>query len=153
MTIYGPNGGVVTGQPISPFFGAQNGASPSGGVVTTPPPAMPILEAVGRGLVPLNALVTSVNGISTGSNSNIGGDQVSVAELISNGNGEATARGTNIGANGAINQQIFVEGIATANAALSTGPTTTNTSTLTEAPVSGATLGTNVTLNAGGFVG
>lgn len=150
MTIYGPNGGVVTGQPISPFFGAQNGASPAGGPVTTIPAGMPLLEAAARGVVPRNANVTSINGVSA--------SLTTIDDLMANGAGAQLNLGTgtpnvagNPAGNGAINQQEFVDGTSAASQTVN-GPTPTATESLTSCPVSGATLGANVTL-AGTYQG
>jgi hypothetical protein len=148
MTIYG-NGGPVVGQPMSPNFGAQNGVGQPGGSVVALPPNMPLLEAVSRGILPMNQYLTAVAGQNVGP-----GDPCSVLESMSNGNGEATMRGAPLQVNpNAINNQIFVDGIATANASLSTGPTPTDTSTIVEAPVSAATTGAGVSLTANSFAG
>jgi len=115
---------------------------------------MSMMEAMSRGLVPMNALVNTVNGVSVGGAVNvIGSDPATVGQTFSNGNGSETCRGTNIGPNGAVNQQIFVDGIATAIGASATGPAATNTASLVEAPVTSATTTANVALIANQFGG
>ena len=176
MTIYGCNGGVVVGQPISPFFGAQNGASPAGGPIISQPTTGPVpggmqatgvqmsmMEAMSRGLMPMNALVNTVSGVSVGGAvSVIGSDPATVAQTFSNGNGQETCRGTAIAGQannpvlintGALSQQIFVDGINTANAGLSTGPTPTDISSMVEAPAPGSITTNNVALIAQQFGG
>jgi hypothetical protein len=155
MTIYGPNGGVVVGQPISPNFGAQCGASPAGGPIIELPANMPMLEAMSRGLLPRNAIVATINGVSAGS-----GDNLSVDEAMGSGNGAQVNLGApvnnssgNPATNGAINNQQFSGGITGPVAPSANGPAPTNTETLTSAPVSGATLAVNVGLTANGFQG
>jgi hypothetical protein len=138
MTIYGPNGGVVVGQPISPNFGAQNGASPAGGAAIALPAGMSMLEAMSRGILPRNAYVTSVNGASTGA-----GDNVSVDELMATGNGNQSMRGTPVPPSGGINDQQFTAGTS-AVALQVNGPTQTNTEPQPLAPVSGAILCGNI---------
>jgi hypothetical protein len=167
MTIYGPNGGVVVGQPISPFFGAQNGASPAGGPIIQSPNASPnsgpqltLLEAVSRGMLPRNADATAVAGVSTGAQ-----NPTPIDDLMGNGCGNqcnlgVAVAGTSLnpsaspagggGPNGAENQQVFGDGeSASANSA--TGPDNCNTETLTSGPISGATHVNNLTLS--GFQG
>ncbi|HWX29586.1 MAG TPA: hypothetical protein VNZ53_19340 [Steroidobacteraceae bacterium] len=143
MTIYGSNGGVVTGQPISPSFGAQNGAN-GGTAVLQLPTTMPILEAMSRGILPRNLYLGSVNGVSVGPN-----NPTALDDIMSNGAGNQVNAGVavpNIAANpagnGAINNEIFVSGgsLGGANAGLTNGPVPVNTETLTSCPVSGATL-------------
>jgi hypothetical protein len=154
VTIYGPNGGVVVGQPISPFFGAQNGASPAGGPIIQAPLGINVttLEAAARGSLPRNALVTSVNGVSCGAQNG-----TPVDDLMGNGAGAQVNSGVavpgnsgNPPTNGAINNQAFVEG-SSAAASLSTGPDPYDTETLTSCPVSQATLVSNLVLS--GFQG
>ncbi len=174
MTIYGPNGGVVVGQPISPFFGAQNGANAAAPIISQPTSApgtgmqatgvqMSLLEACSRGLMPRNANVASVAGVSAGVGiSNTNGDSLSVDEAMSNGNGQQVNLGVAVPPNAAnpnsittssINNQIFVEGAANANGGLSTGPAPTNIEALTSAPIPASMTTANVTLVAGGFSG
>jgi hypothetical protein len=149
MTTYGANGGVVTGQPISPNFGAQNGAAPALGGQVVLPAGMTMLEAMSRGILPRNCSVASVNGVSCGAQnptplddlvSNGAGNQVNIGAAISGSAGNPVG-------NGAINQQVFVDGTWTLNASLSTGPTPTNQETLTSCPVSCATLASNLSLS------
>jgi hypothetical protein len=148
MTIYsGPTAGLVTGQPISGDFGKQNSGSPPANNLTSIPPAMTQLEAASRGIVPLNANVTSVNGISTGV-----GDPCSMLELMTNGNGVPACRGTPLPPSGGQNDQQFASGTA-APTFQENGPTPTNTDPQTLAPVSGAVTGANIALTAGSFNG
>jgi hypothetical protein len=176
MTIYGPTGGVVVGQPISPYFGAQNGASPAGGPITqqstTAPTAggmqatgvqMSLLEACSRGLMPRNAYLASVASVAPSAGvSNTNGDALSVDEAMSSGNGAEECGGVAVNPNagtpiavttGGVNTQIFVEGIANANGALSTGPTPTNTESVTGAPVPGSMTTASVALVTNSFAG
>jgi hypothetical protein len=149
MTTYGTSEARVVGQPISPNFGAQNGQCGSGGGVVGLPPNMTLMEAMSRGILPMNQYLTAVNGQNVGPN-----DPCSVLEAISNGNGECTARGASIAVNAnQINNQIFVDGINTLVACSATGPAPTDTSSIVEAPVSAATTGAGVTLTAGNFAG
>jgi hypothetical protein len=175
MTIYGPNGGVVVGQPISPFFGAQNGASPPGGPIiqqpTTAPTAgglqatgiqMPLLEAVARGIIPRNAAVASVAGVATSVGiTNTNGDALSVDEAMGDGNGAQVNLGVAVPgtsgnpttvATGGVNNQIFGSG-ASLPANLAQGPTPTNSETLTSGPVPASTTTANVSLVSNSFLG
>lgn len=147
MTIYQTEGRVA-GQPISPSFGAQNGAG--GGGVVAIPAGMSMLEAMSRGILPRNAQVTSINGV--------GASLTTIDDLMSNGAGNQLNLGTstpnvagNPAGNGAINQQEFVDGTSAASQTVN-GPTPTAVESLTSCPVSGATLGTNISL-AGTFQG
>lgn len=162
MTVYGATDPQVIGQPISPFFGAQNGIKYSGAPTIPLPaqvnaPQVTVLESVARGALPRNALVASVNGVNTGLDQK---GAPTVDDLLANGAGNQVNIGVavngafgNPSVNGAISQEVFVDGAQTLNAGLSTGPTTFNSETLTSCPVSGATVGSNVTLVAGGFGG
>lgn len=176
MAIYGPNGGVVVGQPISPSFGAQNGASPPGGPAIQQPTSAPvtggmqatgvqmsILEACSRGIIPRNIQLATIAGqaVSVGVSA-LQGDGVSLDEALGSGNGMQMNLGVavppNAGNNVAVetagvNNQIFVEGVGNANAALSTGPTPTNTESIVSAPLAGSTTTANVGLLAGVFQG
>ncbi len=173
MTQY-VNQGPVVGQPMSPFFGAQNGlgATPVIQQPTTAPTAggmqatgvqMSILEACSRGLIPRNANIASVAGVAASAGvSNSQGDALSVDEAISNGNGQQVNQGVAVNPNasnpvavttGGVNNQIFVEGIANANGALSTGPVTTNTESLTSAPTPASMTTASVALVANSFAG
>lgn len=147
MTQYAPAGPLVVGQPISPFFGAQNGASPPGTLVQIPS-GMPMLEAMSRGILPRNADASAINSVSTGAQ-----NPTPMDDLMSNGAGNQVNLGVatplvagNPAGNGAANQQQFVDGTAAASQ-LSNGPTPTSVETLTSCPVSGATYGANVTLS------
>ena len=157
MTLYGASDPQVIGQPISPFFGQQQNVRYTGAPVIPSPNASPnsgpqvtLLASVSNGSLPRNALVTTVEGVNAASTpvddlmSNGAGPQVNEGAAIPGANGNPSG-------NGAINQQIFVDGIFTANAALSTGPVPTDIETLTSCPVSGATVVSNVVTS--GFQG
>lgn len=153
MTLYGATSPIAGGI-MSPFQGTSAGV-PAGSSLLALPAGMPMLEAMSRGLLPRNADVSAINGVSTGAQ-----NPTPVDDLMSNGAGNQVNAGVavpnssgNPAGNGAINQQVFVAGVFSANAGLSTGPAPTNTETLTSCPVSGATLGGNITLVAGGFQG
>lgn len=150
MTLYGNNNNGPVGGIMSPFQGTTPGVN--GGATQQLPAGMSLLEAMSRGLVARNAFVSSVNGVSVGSNANIGGDNCTVDELVSNGNGNPTERGASIAPAGAQNTQIFADGFGQA-AQQGNGAIPKNTSALTEAPVSGATIASNVTLTSQGFGG
>jgi hypothetical protein len=159
MTLFKSTDGLVCGAPISPFFGAQNGAQGAGAPIIPSPAASPnsgpqvtLLASCANGSMPRNTLVSSVNGVSTG-------NPTSVDDLMANGAGNQVNSGVAVNGangnpvqNGAINQQIFVDGVWTAGAASATGPTPTDTETLTSCPVSGATIVSNVT-PSGTFAG
>jgi hypothetical protein len=98
------------------------------------------MQAVALGVLPLNATLTSVNGVAIGA----GVPCPTVAQLIAAGNQGFSAYGASIAQNGAIAQQIFVDGISSANACLSTGPAPTDVSSLPQAPITGATLCANL---------
>jgi hypothetical protein len=153
MTVYGSTDGVVVGQPISPFFGAQNGVSqPAGGKVALPT-NMTVVEAAARGTLPRNAQVSTINGVSTGLS-----NPVPVDDLACNGAGAQLNLGIPVAgvagnpvSNGAIDQQQFVDGTG-AVAQSANGPTPTSVESLTSAPVTVATTGGNVGL-AGTYQG
>lgn len=151
MTLYGNGNNAPIGGPMSPFQGTTPGVA--GGATQQLPAGMSIMEAMSRGYVSRNALVNTVNSVSVGSNANIGGDPTTLDEVITNGNGTPRQLGASIAPAGALNTQIFVDGIASANAALSTGPAPTDSSGLTEAPVSAATIASNISLTSQGFGG
>lgn len=172
MTIY-VNGGPVVGQPMSPFFGAQNGlgATP---VISQPTSApgtgmqatgvqMSMLEAHSRGLIPMNAQISTVSGqaVSVGVSA-LQGDGMTCLEGLSSGNGAQTSLGVAVPPNAGnpnsvttmgINNQVFVDGTANANDSLSTGPTPFNNESLVSAPLAGSTTTANVTLLSGVFAG
>jgi hypothetical protein len=173
MTQY-VNQGVVVGQPMSPFFGLQQGAGPAPVIEqpTTAPTAggmqatgvqMSMLEAASRGLIPRNAQLATIAGQSVSAGVSASqGDGMSVDEGLSSGNGAQTSLGVavppNAGNNVAtttagINNQVFVDGIANANDTLSTGPTPFNIESIISAPLPGATTTANVTLLTGVFQG
>lgn len=148
MTQFGnPVSGLVVGQPISPNFSQQNSGAVSGAApITQLPTGTPLLVQASNGSVPLNQLVNTINGVSASGNPFTGGDPCTIAQVLSNGNGSETARGASTALNGANAQQVFVDGIASAIGPSATGPTADNTSSLTECPVSAATLCPNVVL-------
>jgi hypothetical protein len=176
MTIFGQTDGFVVGQPINPNFGAANGAqAPSAGFIqqpTTAPVAggmqatgvqMPLLEAASRGLIPRNAQLATIAGqaVSAGISASQG-DSVSLDEAFSSGNGVQVNLGVAVAPNAGnnvatttagINNQVFVDGIANANDALSTGPTPFNNESVVSAPLAGSTTTANVTLLAGVYAG
>ncbi len=104
MTQY-VNQGPVVGQPMSPFFGAQNGlgATPVIQQPTTAPTAggmqatgvqMSILEACSRGIIPRNANIASVAGVAASAGiSNTNGNSLSFDDAMSNGNGAQASGG------------------------------------------------------------
>jgi hypothetical protein len=154
MTLFKSTDGLVCGQPISPFFGAQNGAQGAGAVVIPSPAAspnsgvqQPIAAAVATGSVPRNALATSINGTAVGA-----GDNCSVDELISNGNGPPALLGTSKTPSGGVNDQNFT-GQLTGVAMQENGPTTVNNEVQPLGPVSSAVLTSNIALTPNGFQG
>lgn len=155
MTIYQTDGRAV-GQPISPSFGAQNGQSgaQAAGASVAIPAGMPIMEAMSRGILPRNALVASINGVSTGLAA-----PAPVGDLCSNGAGQQMNLGIPVAgvagnpvSNGANDQQQFVDGVGVV-AQLANGPTPTGIESLTSGPVSVNTTGANVSLTSAGFQG
>lgn len=175
MAIYGPNGGVVVGQPISPFFGAQNGANAAAPIIEQPTQApitggmqatgvqMSVLEACSRGLIPRNAQLATIAGqaVSAGVSA-LQGDGVTLDEALASGNGMqvnlgvavAPNAGNNVaGTTAGVNNQVFVEGVGNANDANSTGPTPTNNESIVSAPLAGSTTTANVSLLSGVFQG
>lgn len=176
MTIYGQTDGIVVGSPINPNFGAANGAqAPSAGLVqqpTTAPVAggmqatgvqMSLLEQCSRGMMPRNQQLGTIAGqaVSVGVSA-LQGDGVTIDEAFSSGNGMQVNLGVAVAPNAGNNvagtlsvlsNQFFVEGSATANDSLSTGPTPTNNESIISAPLSHATTTANVTLLTGVFQG
>lgn len=175
MTIYGPNGGVVVGQPISPFFGAQNGANAAAPVIQQPTTApvtggmqatgvqMSLLEACSRGIVPRNAQLATIDGqsVSVGVSA-LQGNGVTVDAALAAGNGTnmnlgvaapQNANNPNSVDTGAINTQLFVGGIGNVDDTLSDGPTPTNIESVVSEPLPGSTTTANVGLLAGVFQG
>lgn len=175
MAIYGATGGVVVGQPISPFFGAQSGASSAAPVIQQPTQApvtggmqatgvqMPLLEAMARGIIPRNQQLATIAGQSVSAGiSQSNGDGVTLDEALTSGNGNQVNLGAavppNAGNNVAtttagVNNQFFVQGNANANDNLSTGPAATNVESIISAPLPGSTTTANVTLLSGVFQG
>lgn len=176
MTIYKNTDGVVVGQPMSPFFGAQNGQQGAGAATIQQPTQAPVaggmqatgvqmtvLEACSRGIIPRNAQLSTIAGqsVSVGISA-LQGDGVSLDEALGSGNGMQVNLGVavppNAGNNVATttmgtNNQIFVDGTANSNDGLSTGPTPVNMESVVSAPLSGATTTANVTLLSGVFQG
>lgn len=170
MTLYGATDPQVLGQPISPFFGAQQNVRYAGAPTIPQPPVVPgsgpqktLLEAVARGEMPRNANIASVAGVASSVGiTNANGDPMSVDEGMSSGNGAQVSLGAPIPGNAGnpgtittagINTQEFVDGIATQQGAQVTGPAATNIESLTSAPLSGATVVGNVSLVASSFQG
>jgi hypothetical protein len=152
MTLYSStspiNGGIM-----SPFQGTTPG-TPTGAALTQLPTGMPVLVAVGLGLVPANALVNTINGVSVGGQSAIGGDPCTIAELLSSGNGNQANGGTAAGAfptSQGENQQYTVGQSSVAT--LANGPTPVNVDTTGLAPVPTGVPANLVGLVASGFGG
>jgi hypothetical protein len=152
MTLYsGPTQPLAPGAPISGNFGVQSAGSAPANPVITAPPAMPLIEAMSRGILPRNSMVTAVNGVSTGAQ-----NPTVLADACSNGCGAQVNGGVAVAgvagnpvSNGANDSQQFVDGTS-AIAQSGNGPTPTGTETLTSAPVSVNTLAGNVTLSGYG---
>lgn len=176
MTVYKNTDGVVVGQPMSPSFGAQNGQQGPGAITieqpTTSPTAggmqatgvqMTLLEQCSRGLIPRNAQLMTISGQSVSAGiSALQGDGVSLDEAFSSGNGAQTSLGVAVAPNAGnnvatttmgVNNQIFVEGIANANGALSTGPVATNIESVVSAPLQGSVATANIGLLPGVYQG
>ena len=104
MTQY-VNQGVVVGQPMSPFFGLQQGVGPAPVIEqpTTAPTAggmqatgvqMSMLEAASRGLIPRNAQLATIAGQSVSAGvSALQGDSLSIDEAFAGGNGAEVCLG------------------------------------------------------------
>lgn len=176
MTVFKNTDGIVVGQPMSPNFGAQNGAQGAGLPTIQQPTQAPVtggmqatgvqmsmLEACSRGIIPRNAQIASIAGqsVSVGISA-LQGDGVSVDEAFGSGNGTQVNLGVAVPPNAGntsatetmgVNNQVFVEGAASANAALSTGPTPTNIESVASAPLPGSTTTANVSLLVGVFQG
>jgi hypothetical protein len=154
MTVFKSTDGLVVGQPISPFFGAQNGVQGAGAPVIQSPNAspnsgvqQPVVAAVATGSMPSNASVSTVNGVSVGPS-----DPCSINELQTNGNGVTAMHGSPAPPSGGVNDQQFAAG-TTAPTFIENGPTTTNNEPQPLGPVSGAVLTSNIGLQAGVFLG
>jgi hypothetical protein len=104
-------------------------------------------QAASLGVLPLNAVLQSVNGVAVG-----GGQAVTVAQILSAGNQGFSVYGPSVAPNGAINQQSFINGIVSGPGVQVSGPSPDGTSTLVQAPITGATLCANLvfTGNYGG---
>ena len=171
MIISNPVTGPVLGQPLQPNFGVQFAGTPPANTIVAPVPLAAtiggtnktLLEACARGELPRNAQLASISGVAVSAGiSQSQGDSMSVDEGLSSGNGSQVSLGVAVAPNAAtqnsittmgLNDQIFVEGIANANGALSTGPAATNTESVVSAPTPGSTLTANVTLLTGAFSG
>jgi hypothetical protein len=164
MTVFKSTDGIVVGQPISPFFGAQNGIQGAGAPVIQSPatsaasgPQISTLEQVGKGAMPGNALVNTVNGVNVGGTvtpPNIGADPCSVIELLASGNGNQANGGVGqpiIPGQPSENQQYTVT--LSAVAMTENGPTPVNVDTLGVAPVPAGTPVNQIGLVASGFIG
>jgi hypothetical protein len=176
MTIYGQTDGIVVGQPLNPNFGAANGAqATTAGFIqqpTTAPVAggmqatgvqMSLLEACARGIIPRNAQLATVAGqaVSAGISASQG-DSMSVDEGLSSGNGAQVCLGVACAPNAGntvttttmgVNTQIFVDGLANANDALSTGNAPTDIESVVSQPTPGSVTTANFTLVAGAYSG
>jgi hypothetical protein len=159
---------------MSPYFGAQNGlgATPVIQQPTTAPVAggmqatgvqMSLLEACSRGVMPRNAQLATVAGqaVSAGISASQG-DSMSVDEGLSSGNGAQVCLGVAVPPNAGngvsvttmgVNNQIFVDGVASANDALSTGPVPTDNESVVSAPTQGSITTANLTLLTGVYAG
>jgi hypothetical protein len=155
LTIYGSpvQGQGVLGAQLHPNFSQQNAGGAPAAVTVSPPANMPLMESMSRGVVPRNANVSSINGVSTGLN-----NPTPIADLCTNGAGAQLNLGVavpgvagNPASNGANDLQEFVDGTG-AQAQQVNGPTPTSTETLTSAPVSTNTTCGNVSL-AGSYQG
>jgi hypothetical protein len=173
MTIYVQQGPAV-GQPMSPYFGAQNGlgATPVIQQPTTAPTAggmqatgvqMSMLEACSRGIMPRNAQIASIAGQAASAGVSASqGDSLSIDEAFSCGNGAETCLGAPVAPNAGntsvvtlstLSNQAFVDGIAGAGDAISTGPAATNIESVISAPMAHSTTTANVTLVSGVYSG
>lgn len=155
MTVFKSTDGIVVGQPMSPNFGAQNGAQGVGAPTVQLPAGMPLLVAASLGLVPANCLVSTVNGVSVGGSVGvIGSDPCSVMELLSSGNGNQANGGVNVApiTGQQSEQQQYTVGL-TAVAMQENGPTPVNVDPLGLAPVPAGVSANSVGLVASGFSG
>jgi hypothetical protein len=162
----------VLGQSISGDFGKQFSGLQSVGAPIVAPTALPanvggvnktVLEACARGELPRNAQLSTISGVSVSAGiSQSQGDGMSVEEGMSCGNGSQVCLGVAVAPNAqnpnsvttaGINTQLYVEGTANANDALSTGPTPTNNESVISAPMSGATTLANIALLVGIYQG
>lgn len=164
MTLFKATDGIVVGQPMSPFFGAQNGIQGAGAPVIQSPvvspasgPQVSTLASTSNGTMPTNALVSTVNGISVGGTvtvPGIGADPCSVMELLSSGNGNQANGGVGQGAipgQPSENQQYTVG--QSAVTMTENGPTPVNVDTLGVAPVPAGIPTNAIVLVASGFSG
>jgi hypothetical protein len=176
MTVFKNTDGIVVGQPMSPFFGAQCGQQGPGAITieqpTTAPTAggmqatgvqMSLLEQCSRGLIPRNAHLATIGGqaVSAGVSA-LQGDSLSIDEAFCGGNGAEVCLGAPVAPNAGntsvvtlstLSQQAFVDGIAGVGDAISTGPSPTNIESVVSAPLAHSTTTANVTLVAGVFAG
>lgn len=178
MTVYSATDGLAVGYPINPNFGAANGAA-AAPTITQPTQApvtggmqatgvqMSILEACSRGIIPRNAIVGSVGGANVnpgGGSGGQGGNGPSIDQMLgcgdsadANTTGCATPGSAGVpstsAAVGVLNTQVFSDGISVNSAALATGPTSDNTSSLTQSTMPGAVTTANVGLQSNSFAG
>ena len=173
MTQY-VNQGVVVGQPMSPFFGAQQGVGPAPVIEqpTTAPTAggmqatgvqMSMLEAASRGLIPRNVYISTIAGQSASAGISASqGDSLTLDEGFASGNGAQVCLGAPVAPNAGntsvvtlstLSQQAFVDGIAGVGDAMSTGPAPTNIESVVSAPMAHSTTTASVTLVSGAYSG
>jgi len=173
MTIYvgNPVTGPVLGQPLQPGYSVQHSGTPVLASIVAPVPLAAtiggvnktLLECCARGELPRNAQLATIAGVPVSVGiSALQGDAVSVDEALTSGNGMQVNLGVAVSPNASnplsittmgINTQILVEGIASANASLATGPTAFNTESVVSAPLPGSTTIGNITLLAGIYQG
>ena len=162
----------VCGQSISGDFGKQFSGAQAVGAPLIAPTALAaniggtqktVLESCSRGELPRNAQLATIAGVAVSAGiSGSQGDGMSVDEGLSSGNGAQACLGVAVPPNAqnpnavttaGINTQLYVEGTATANDSLSTGPTPTNSESVISAPMSGSTTTASVGLLAGVYQG
>jgi hypothetical protein len=162
----------VLGQQISGDFSKQfSGTQVVGAPLVNPVPLAAtiggtnktLLEACATGSLPRNAQLASVSGVAVSAGiSGSQGDSMSIDEGFASGNGSQQSLGVAVAPNAqnpnsittmALNNQVFVDGIANANDSLSTGPTPFNNESVISAPLQGSTVIANVTLLAGIYQG
>src|SRR5271166_4038292 len=125
MTVFKSTDGVVVGQPMSPSFGAQNGAqgvaaptieqptiAPVAGGMSATGVQMSVLEACSRGLIPRNAQISTIAGMPVSAGiSQAQGDSVSFDEALSSGNGAQVNAGVAVPPNAANNTTVTLMGV------------------------------------------
>jgi hypothetical protein len=176
LTVYKNTDGVVVGQPVSPFFGAQCGQQGPGAITIEQPTQAPVtggmqatgvqmslLEQCSRGLIPRNANLATIAGQSVSAGISASqGDSLSIDEAFCGGNGAEVCLGAPVAPNAGntsvvtlstLSNQAFVDGIAGVGDALSTGPAATNIESVVSAPLAHSTTTANVTLVSGVYSG